>query len=104
MNVDIAKGIKPNPRRTNLTMWSIDSSNPDSPAAAEIGNLCLWVSRIDECLYHRWVWTGDVQNEQGDGIRSRPPIHDVADSREQAMADAEKAARRWLSSKPEANE
>jgi len=83
-------------------MWSIDESDPNSPAAAEIGDLCLWVSRIDQCLYHRWVWTGDVRNEQSDGIRADPPIHGVANTREQAIAHAEQAARRWLWPKPEA--
>ena len=87
-----------------MTMWVFDRSNPDSPAAAEIGSLCLWVSRIEACPEYRWVWTGDLPNDRGDGIRSRPPIHGIAASREQAIADADEAVRLWLRSKPKAVE
>ncbi|ANM09233.1 hypothetical protein AMK05_CH00804 [Rhizobium sp. N324] len=80
--------------------WSFNRSSECSPASAEVGALCLWVSLIRDCPDGRWVWTGDMLNEGGDGIRTPPPIFGIANSRLEAIGDAGRAVCRWIASKP----
>lgn len=84
-----------------MITWHFNKADKDGPAAAEIGNLCLWASQINACFFGRWVWTGDLPNEAGDGIRIRPPIHGIAGSRDEAIADANQAVRLLLKAKLE---
>lgn len=72
-------------------IWIYDEQNPDAPAAAEVGFLCMYVSRVADCLHGRWVWTGDVPDI--DPEAPRPAIHGIARSRAEAIAEAEEAAR-----------
>ena len=80
--------------------WSYNKEDKNGPASAEVGALCLWVSQIRDCPDGRWVWTGDLLDERGDGIRTPPPIFGIANSRAEAMKNARKAVRLWLVSKP----
>lgn len=70
--------------------WSVNERDPASSAAMEIGDVCLYVSRISDCLHGRWVWTGDVD----DPADPRAAIHGIARSRAEAMKAAVAAARR----------
>lgn len=83
-----------------MIVWSFNKANKSTPASAEVGALCLWVSQIRDCPDGRWVWTGDLPDERGDGIRTPPPILGIANSRAEAMKNARKAVRLWLVSKP----
>ena len=82
--------------------WSYNNADNNGPASAEVGALCLWISQIRDCPDGRWVWTGDLLNVQGDGIRTPPPIFGIASSRAEAIRNANSAVRRWLISKPTA--
>jgi len=73
--------------------WQYIETDPTSPAACEIGELCLFVSQICNCPIGRWVWTGDLPTP--DGEDPRPPIFGVVGSRDEGMAKAEEAARHF---------
>lgn len=80
--------------------WSYNQSDQNGPASAEVGALCLWVSRVGDCPDRRWVWTGDLLTEHGEGIRMPPPLMGIASSRTEAMNQAKIAVQLWLVSKP----
>lgn len=74
--------------------WQYIEADKSGPASCEIGDLCLFVSRIADCLHGRWVWTGDVPDI--DPENPRPAIHGIARSRNEGMAEAEAAAGRYI--------
>lgn len=70
--------------------WHFDEQRPDGPAAADIGELSMYVSRVADCVIGRWIWTGDLP--EPDFETPRPAISGFTMSRDEGMARATAAA------------
>jgi hypothetical protein len=79
--------------------WAGDLSFAAEATAADGRFLSLFAAPLQGCAWDRWVYTVDTKMEDDDD-NLRPIAMGIAYSKEEAIAEAEEAARQWLRPTP----
>lgn len=79
--------------------WSGDLAFETEATAADGRFLSLYAAPLPGCAWDRWVYTVDTKMEDDDD-NLRPIAMGIAYSKEEAIAEAEEAARQWLRPTP----
>lgn len=79
--------------------WAGDVAFVTEATASDGRFLSLYAAPLPACPWNRWIWTVDTQAGAGEH-ELRPIAMGIACSKDEAIAVAEEAARRWLRPTP----
>lgn len=82
-----------------IEAWAGNVAFVTEATASDGPFLSLYAAPLPACPWGRWIWTVDTQAGTGEH-ELRPIAMGIACSKEEAIAGAEEAARRWLRPTP----
>lgn len=85
--------------QVTIDEWTGDVAFVTEATAADGRFLSLYAAPLPACPWGRWIYTVDTC-ENADDHELRPVAMNIAYGKEEAIAEAEEAARQWLRPTP----